>query len=153
MRKLIGKIPSPLRPRKSPASFGENWVRAEELQKGCITSPPSGLRSRKTRQSTRVPQPCFPKDGSATNQAPRGAFTLVRLSGQSGMCSPLSWHVSWITYRPGRVPARACRYHQPDHSLPPHPTSLPKVNTGGEGIQQTHNLQSEPKTAFLLPNF
>lgn len=81
-----------------------------------IASLPSSLGCRKTTQSTRVLQPDFPKRWVCGAKKGTSMSTAVRAEQDA---QPLSWCVPWVAYRPGRVPARGCRYCWPDHTLPP----------------------------------
>lgn len=101
-------------------------------------SLPRSLGCRKSRQSTRALQPDFPKDGSVANQHSSKKGTCMSAAHRAEQdAQPLCWCVPCMAYRPGRVPASSCRHCWADLL---HPTSLPKVNMGAEGIQQTRHL-------------
>lgn len=122
-------------------------------------SLPSSLRCRKTRQSTRALQPDFPKDGSAAHQhsSARGTHMSMAVRAEQD-AQPLSWCVPCMAYRPGRVPARGCRYRWPDHSLPPPiPHLSPELIWGLRVYNRLATcvrtfLQAEAKSLSPLPN-
>lgn len=122
-------------------TFEENYLEAADLWKGWIVSLPSTLRCRKTKQSTRALQPDFPKDGSAAHQhsSARGTH-MSMVSGQSRTHSPFPGVChAWLIALGGCQPEAVDTAGLTTLFLP-HPTSLPRVYMGAEGIQQTRNL-------------